>query len=444
MAETDTSDLEKYRRKTFGDSFMEPKTQAAMENIQQYSRTSPKNQGIRWGEVAMDAAQTPIDLAKAIWGAASNAPELLKNFNSELEASEKQPMSRKLKNVGAGFGQFGDILNQAPANIRDYFIRKGASEDFGSWVGRPEKNNWQDFFGLGEQQPGDTITQGMGKAIPGALLSGGGAIPASIVGGLHEAGENRNPLTPALGLGATNLAMRGYRGIQSARGANLAPEVLEARNAARAQSTQNYNNFNQETQQAGVNQAYRAPTIAAQTQERVLDSVPGAFVESFENYVNNGQRFEDALQSVSDLRAYASRIRNMVNATPEQNAAMRAANEAANRLDAAANRALDSAGTPALRNNLAEIRRFHADEVIPYKANAENFNLFARDRINPEVLIDDLLKNPEFMHMLSERFPGFQNRNRIDFAKTLAKGTGIGGAALGAGAGYNALFGGNE
>lgn len=423
-----------YMRKP-ADIFQLPKEssqQSYNDEFKQYQRAPSQNQGIRLGEVAMDAARTPVDLAKALYQGVSNASP--SGIYNELEAGINQPNSRKLKNIASGFGQFGDILNQAPANIKDYFIRKGAPEDFMSFIGRPEKQNWQDFFGLGEQQPGDAAFQGAGKAIPAALLSGGSGIGASVVGGLHEAGENRNPLTPAAGIGLTNALSRGYQGLQSIRGSNLAPEVAQARQAAQETSRQNYNNFNQQTNSAGVNSAYQAPRLgrasrATTHQQRILDDVPGAYTDNFANYINNGQRFEDALQSVSDLRGYGHRIRNMTNATPEQTAAMRSAFHVADRLDRATNRAFTRSGHPELVQQLQDIRTYHANEVIPYKHNAESFNLHARDRISHEDLIKDLIGNREFMHMLSDRFGGFRNRNRAKIAsKTLL---GLGGAGVG-------------
>jgi hypothetical protein len=423
-----------------------PKVSVMDEAFGKYNRgnsQSNDSSGIRWGEVAMDAAGTPVDLAKSIWGAISNAKEIGQGLGQEMEGFDQQTRGRKLKNLGVGALELSNTINQAPANIVDYFKRKGAPEDFGSSIKRPEKIDWKEYFNMGEQQPGDALTQGIGTGIPLALLSGGGSIGASIVGGIHEAGENRNPLTPGLGIAATNAAIRGYQGIQNMRGGNIANQTLNARNEARSISNQNYNDFDVAATQAGVPQAFQAPRIATEVEERILNNIPGAYTEHFENYINNGNNFNDALRSVSDLRGYASKVRNMTNATPEQISAGRAAWEAAESLDRAAMNALSSSRNPNLANELQQIRTFHANEVIPYKPHGENFNLFERDRINPEVLISELKNNPEFMHMLSDRFSGFRNRDRVDLLKNLAKIGGVGGAVTGAGMlGYNALFGG--
>ncbi len=418
----------KYARKA--ETFREETPPSAINMaLGKYDRAKSDKGGIRWGEVAMDAAHTPIDLGKSIWEALSNAKEIGHGLGQEVEGFDQQSRMRKLKNLGIGALNFGDTLNQAPANIVDYFKRKGASDDFGSFIGRPEKTDWNEYFNMGDQQAGDKLIQGAGTAVPLALLSGGGSIPASIVGGAYEAGENRNPLTPGLGIAATNATIRGYQGIQNARAGNIANQTLNARNEARAISNQNYTDFDVAAQQAGVPQAYRAPTITPQIEQRILDNVPGAYTEHFENYVNNGANFDDALRSVSDLRGYAAKVRNMTNATPEQIAAGRAATEAARLLDEAAMNALNNSGNPHLIEELRDIRRFHADEVIPYKPHNESYNLFERDRISPNIILDELKNNPEFMHMLSDRFPGFANRNRVKTGAKILSYLGAGGLA---------------
>ncbi len=416
-----------------------------------HNRGASQAGGINWGEVLGDVAQTPLDLASSLYQGVANAPETLPDLYNELDAGTKQPTGRKLKNLLAGLGNFGDTLNQAPANARDYFIRKGAPEDFMSFIGRPEKNNWQEFLGLGDVQPGDKGFQGLGSAATGAILSGGTGLGASIVGGLHEAGENRNPLVPGAGVGALKLGQSLYRGLTSARGSNLAPEVAEANIVAEQTNRANYQRFNQQTQAAGVNQNFNGPRDFGRidrttNQNRILNDVPDGYTESFRNYVNHGRNFEDALPAISDLRGYAHGIRNLgLQATPEQLKNMRAAFEAADRMETSVNRAFERSGHPALREELQMIKDFHANEVIPFRAQRRSFDLHGRNRISHENLIDDLMGNREFMHMLSDRFPGFRNRGRAEMTKTIGKYLGIP-SAIGTGgyAAYNFLTGQNE
>lgn len=437
-------EFEKYARKTKAEPVeQKPAESFTPADFSRYERTPTS--GINWGEVAMDLAHTPVDLAKSIYSGVSNLPDTAKSLYSEFQAEKDQPMMRQLKNRLIGFAQFGDTLNQAPANIVDYFKRKGASEDFGSFIKRPEPHNWQEYFNMGDTQPGDAFGQAMGKLAPNLAFAATGAIPASVVGGLYEAGENRNPLVPAAGILAAKSAMSAYKTIKSTSGKKIATDTLAARDEARAISNQNYQQFENMAQQTGATQAYQPPVIQQAILDRLLDSVPGAYVENLENYINNGARFEDAVKTVSDLRGYASRIRNMTDATPEQIAAARAAKNAANLLDKSIADALKVGGGDKLADFLKEIRKFHADEVIPYKPHGEKFNLFSRNRIDPEVLIAELEQNPEFMHMLSDRFPGFANRNRLDMAKKIGLGVGVaGGLGGGALSAYNFYKGSKE
>ncbi len=407
--------------------------------------------GINWNEIAFDIAKTPYDMLSGVYKAGQAAPEGLPKAYNELDAGINQPYGRKTKNLLAGVGKFGDVLNQAPANARDYLIRKGAPEDFMSWLKRPEMHDYQEALGLGEVQPGDIGMQGVGSGIAGAALTGGTGLGTALAGGLYEAGENRNPLTPAGGVGAMNLAGRAFQGVQNMRGRNIAQQTLEARNAARATSSANYNRFNAQTEAGGVNAAYQAPRNLGRTgrtsnQARILNDVPDAYTENFRNYINNGLRFEDALPAVSDLRGYAAKIRNLgERATPEQLRNMRASNHVAAALDRAGDRAFVRSGNPALRQQLQQIRDFHANEVIPYKPHNLAFSQFERNRINPERLVEDLMTNDEFMHMLSNRFSGFRNR-RVGKAagKALALTGGIGGTAVAGKSAWDALFGENE
>jgi len=456
MAQKD--EFEKYQRKPssiFAQETASPQSEnltdisgmGGNDEFSKYGRGAPQEDGIRWWEVASDVAHTPLDLMSSLYQAVTNAPETLPGAFKELTTGLDQPSGRKLKNLAAGLGKHSDIINQAPANARDYMIRKGAPEDFMSWLQRPDKQNWQEAMGLGEVQPGDIGMQGLGTAGGAMALSGGSPMGAAISGGLYEAGENRNPLTPLAGMAFANLINRGYQGLQSVRGSTLAPQVAEANRIAQQTNRANYTNFNQQTQAAGVNNHYRPPTNLGRidrtsNQTRILRDVPDGYTESFRNYVANGQRFEDALQAVTDLRGYGHNIRRLgTHATPEQLKNMRASFQAADRLERNTNRAFDASGHPALREQLQIIKDYHANEVLPLRAQRESFDLYGRNRISHEDLIKDLMGNREFMHMQSDRFPGFQNRH---LGKTLMKGLALtGGIGAGAKTAWD-IFGGHE
>jgi len=415
------------------------------KNLQQFKRGNEPEHNIDWWQIGSDIAHTPIDLLKGAYNFIGDIPQHIESVPQglqEFEAALGQDPKRAGLNALAGFGEFGNMINRIPANFRDYMIKRGANPEFMQGYQTPQHDFAKEF--VGEQQPGDAFYQTFGKIAPELVL--GGTSPARIAGvsAAHEAGEGRNPLTGPLAIGALTATTRGGQALNRSRNNVMATEINEARDAARAIANQNYTDFNASTQNAGVNAAYQPPRINAQIQNRILEGVPGAWSESFENYLNNGQQFNDSLQAVSDLRAYGNRIRNMPNASPEQIRAGRSALDAANSIQSSVDNAFIAAGHPELVDELQRIRTHYDYEVIPFKGEQERFNLFNRNKISGKNLVDALIKDEEFMHVLGERFPGFATKRRLKTAGKITLGLGgIGTIAGGAHQGYK-LFAGEE
>lgn len=141
-----------------------------------------------WPGVGSDLLDKVVETAVNIPNALLSAPEEISGAFGQMFGGERPQQSteqqlsgesalsegqkRALRNIAAGGAQFAHSASQAPGNLRDYMIRKGIwSEKLPSLrpPGIPKEYNAAESFGLGEQQPGDALLQG----IPNMALTAG-------------------------------------------------------------------------------------------------------------------------------------------------------------------------------------------------------------------------------------------------------------------------------
>lgn len=139
--------------------------------IADQEEVNPESKG--FSGIASDAYNRGLNAITGI-------PEALMNLPSELYGAGKQIVTqpkRALQNVGAGFGELGHGVLSAPANIRDYLLKKDVISPESSWGKAnlrlpesilPQNFNYAEALGAQGEQPGDVMLRGLPK---GAALS---------------------------------------------------------------------------------------------------------------------------------------------------------------------------------------------------------------------------------------------------------------------------------
>lgn len=145
-----------------------------------------------WPGVAEDLVSKGIDVAKGIPGFISSLPGEIKGL-----ASQHSP--RLLKNLLAGAAESGHSTLSAPANLRDYLLKKHLVSEKSPSLRLPEsilpkEYNYSEALGLGQHQRGDVLAQ----MIPG-LLSGAGEYAAiRKIPGFRPSSRHQTNLSNAL------------------------------------------------------------------------------------------------------------------------------------------------------------------------------------------------------------------------------------------------------
>ncbi len=85
-------------------------------------------------------------------------PSLLNKVGNEISGAYHMPLGRSLKNIGQGAVDLGEFVTNPAGPMMEFLAKQGipyVSEGAKHWPQYPKS----DIFGLGEQQPGDTIFQ---------------------------------------------------------------------------------------------------------------------------------------------------------------------------------------------------------------------------------------------------------------------------------------------
>lgn len=178
--------------------------QAIYSNFPEYktggdSQAEPDEaQGV--GGMARDA------LAGAASGVGGAVQEAFK-LPGQAMAAGKEVLTHPLRsalNVGAGIGEGAEGLANLPANVAQYFKRKGMAGDWVDSIPKiPENLGIEDALGLGQGQ-GEQVLRGLGGFVApgGAVGKLGSGLSRSrklaATGGLAAAGQNENPIKGAV------------------------------------------------------------------------------------------------------------------------------------------------------------------------------------------------------------------------------------------------------
>lgn len=203
-----------------------------------------KNQETGFGAVGQDIKQGLKDVYPSLKQFFTDLPEEYQGVKRQYYGEP----SRLGKNILSGLAQGGAGLLNTPANIRDYGVKRGLISKEAPSFRLPESVLPRDYdysaaLGLGEQQPGDQLTQGLSAALPYMIGGEAGALQGlprlgarSASQALFGTGQNINPVTAGAIPAAIELPLRGAIG--TAQGAanlparmfrgNLPPEELVA------------------------------------------------------------------------------------------------------------------------------------------------------------------------------------------------------------------------
>jgi hypothetical protein len=126
------------------------------------------------GGIASDALNKAIELALGLPGAIANIP-------SEVYGATKQSLinpKRASQNILGGFGQLGHGVLSAPANARDYLVKKDLLSQGSPSLRLPESSlpkdyNYAEALGAHGQQAGDELLRSLPSSIAMAPLGEG-------------------------------------------------------------------------------------------------------------------------------------------------------------------------------------------------------------------------------------------------------------------------------
>ncbi len=149
------------------------------------------------------------------------AKEVAKSLPSEVEGAYHMPLGRSLKNIGQSIENLVEFPINLGSHAADYLKEKDipyVSKLAGYYPHIPK----HDFFGLGEQQPGDVLFQ---SAIPGAAVTKlPGLVSRAIGAGTYASSQGANPLHAALLSGLLESTLKAPSAIK--KGVEKIPEIV--------------------------------------------------------------------------------------------------------------------------------------------------------------------------------------------------------------------------
>lgn len=169
-----------------------PKSQESDYEI--VNEESPDLESKGFGGIASDIYNKGTD-------ALMNIPNQLLNLPGELYGVGKQIATnpkRALQNVGAGFGELGHGVLNAPGNIRDYLQKKDLVSSNAPSFRLPESvlprdYNYAEALGVQGEQPGDTMLRGLPTS---AALSPISKLLPGIQSGISKGVQKIKPESP--------------------------------------------------------------------------------------------------------------------------------------------------------------------------------------------------------------------------------------------------------
>ncbi len=183
----------------------------APQQPQQAQQQAPQqSQGSIFNDVVGGTIQAGSNLVN---GAMQAIPEIY-GAGKQVVTDPK----RAAQNVAGGFASFGQGLMNAPGNARDWGVNRGIlpeetpsmrlPEEYGPLRFPRENYNYPEGLGREGNEAGDALLEGAGRYAPNILWAGT-SIPANMVAAAIEAvGQNENPITAALTMGATGLVTK--------------------------------------------------------------------------------------------------------------------------------------------------------------------------------------------------------------------------------------------
>lgn len=348
---------------------MQPDVPQVSDFISEILQSRNPNAPVRGGN--FDISQIGSDIYRDV-SRATDIPQGLAGIPRQIGDTANligaDPL-RALKSLGVAAVQGTSNLLQAPGEARDYFVSRGIAPESTPSFRPPEwlanRNvDFRDYYGLGEQQTGEDLLQGVGRSIPPALaatLTGGATLPLWM--GAESAGGGEGPLLPAL------LAFLGQKTVKEVKGAS--PTLTAKDVTARYRQGQKYFNtqYDKVFNAKGVPQQAPMPLNIIDI-DKLSKLAPG-YVENLLEYATN-KNPKALQQAISGLeRLKADTISEGVRASPS---AIKAT-EIANKLLPKMNQTLETAikrGGNKNWDRYQKIQQKYKKDMVPIHQDLRN------------------------------------------------------------------------
>lgn len=398
-----------------------------------------------------------------IWEGAKAVPgnlwEMAKELPGEAYGAGQQLLTdpkRVGQNALAGLAEGGKGILNTPANISDYLVKKDIIPEKYGFKERLPDYNYAEMLGREGKKPGDAIIHGLMENLP--YLLGGEAGLAKGLGrtaqragamGLGAIGQNENPITAALSVGAADLTPRGivkgikegYKGAQKLSKATITNEVIGDALATSEKYHKMYEGIKKGASESGVTNVIPEnaknvgkiseyfeknagrqnkkinPYLAKDLNYDVLKGgLKSKYLGSFKDYLKTGS-FEDSLKATSDLGKEIRRLEKAQSLSGVEIKALDQATKTRAKLKKALHDSLKNSERPELSKALQEADYGYKTEAIPYLENksiskylqtAEKHKLAGeKGNIKPaqKKLVEGLHNDTDFQAMKGNLYP---------------------------------------
>lgn len=409
---------------------------------------------MNWSKYAIPEEKGLSGVGKDIWSGIKKTPrsiyDAVKQLPGELYGIGEQAVTepkRIAKNIGTGFSNLGHGILNTPANITDYLVKRGIlPQEFGNTL-RQGEHNFGEMLEMRGQKSGDRLIQSAIELAP--YLVGGGALGRAGGAALQAVGQNENPVTAALTVGALEgggkLSAKAIKaGYDIATNpiskAKISEKVVDTAQKLRSKFNEEYQGHRKGAFEAGVDMVVpkrinnseafsqvleenrlsgKPKVIPALSKEFYFKSIKRGlkpeFMKTFTDYLKN-PTFENARGARSDLGKALESMKNK-SMSDNQLKAYRSATKAKKKLDADIDRTLRNSSNPALADKLKAIDT----EYSQYKPLLNNKNIISymdklkkverskgKGDIKPAQtkLVKSLSRDTDFQSVYGKEFPG--------------------------------------